>query len=293
MSTTTNSGKYLFSGSGNTGHTIFTITDDADYFEQSTKLDKDGDPLVCVMLSGLGANVIFEDSNQYTTQRHELLPATYTTSEISAKLARGDKLTAKGQAIFDHANEIRDYYTARLVEEKLTNKERRDSQFATDLMSALRIRGTIKPEYAGIYHKLQDFYLADTKWDNLVSTQKPVSGNQEFASGNSLKPARVDLKYVDHMYSSSNKSNLNKVNYCRYYFTDRNDYLYEFSVPASNTLRTFLEHYFQTFNESNTPWMNVTIFARREQCPVPFYKNEFNYFKIIDWAGLTNNTQGE
>ena len=265
--------------------------DDVDYFEQSTRLDKAGDPLVCVMLSGMSANVIFENPAQ--PQHHALFPTTYTASEISVKLARGDKLTDKGQAIFDHANEIRDYYTARLVEEKLTNKERRDSQFATDLMSALRIRGTIKPEYAGIYHKLQDFYLADTKWDNLVATQKSVSNNQEFASANSFKPAKVELKFVDHLYSSGNKTLHNKISYCRYYFTDRHDYLYEFSVPASNTLRTFLEHYFQTFNESNKPWMNVTIFARRELCPVPFYRNEFNYFKIIDWAGLTYNTQGE
>jgi len=275
-------------------HIMDTSDNDiSDYFETSTVLDEAGDPLVCVMLSGMGANVIFEDSNQYAIQQHELLAATYTTSEISAKLARGDKLTAKGQAIFDHANEIRDYYTARLVEEKLTNKERRDSQFATDLMKALSIRGSIQPEYAGIYHKLQDFYLADTKWDNLVATQKSVSNNHEFASVKSMKPARIDLKFVDHLYSSSNKSFSNKVNYCRYYFTDRHNYLYEYSVPSSNILRPFLENYFQTFNESNTPWMNVTIFARREVCPVPYYRNEFNYFKIYDWAGLTNNTQGQ
>lgn len=293
MSTTKSSGKYLFSGSGNTGHTIFTITDDADYYETSTVLDEAGDPLVCVMLSGLGANVIFEDSNPYTIRRHELLPATYTTSEVSAKLARGHKLTAKGQAIFDHANEIRDYYTARLVEEKLTNKERRDSQFATDLMKALSIRGSIQPEYAGIYHKLQDFYLADTKWDNLVETHESVSDDHEFSSVIALTPQTIDLKFVDHLYSSSNKSFSNKVNYCRYYFTDKYDFLYEFSVPSSNILRPFLENHFQTFSEANKPWMPVKISARREQCPVPYYRNEFNYFKIYDWAGLTNNTQGE
>ena len=290
MTTHSTLNKSIFNSNSPLYHIMDTSDNDiSDYFETSTVLDEAGDPLVCVMLSGLGANVIFKDSNQYTTQRHELLFATYTASEISAKLARGDKLTAKGQAIFDHANEIRDYYIARLVEEKLTNKERRDSQFATDLMAALRIRGTIKPEYAGIYHKLQDFYLADTKWDNLVATQKSVSNNHEFASVDTLKPTHIDLKFVDHLYSSSNKSFSNKVNYCRYYFTDKYDFLYEFSVPSSNILRPFLENHFQTFNESNKPWMPVLISARREQCPVPYYRNEFNYFKIFGWAGLMNS----
>ena len=292
MSTIKNSGKSLFSG--NTGHPIFTISDDVDYFEQPTKLDKDGDPLVCVMLSGMGANVIFENSEQSTTtQLRELLPATYTTSEVSYKLANGDKLTNKGQYIVDQANEIRDYYTARLVEEKLTNKERRDSKFATDLMAALSIRGSIQPEYAGIYHKLQDFYLSDTKWDRYVETHKSVYDNHEFAHTMGLTPTHIDLKFVDHLYSSSNKSFDNKISFCRYYFTDKHNYLYEFSVPEKNILRPFLENYFQTFNESNNPWRTVHISAQREVCPVPIYKNEFNYFKILGWTGLNNAIQGE
>ena len=269
-------------------HIMDTSDNDiSDYFERAIKLAKDADPFACVMLSGLSPDAIFETDE--AENEAGIFGYSYSASEISEKLQRGVKLTNKGQTIVGQANEIRDYYIARLVEEKLTNKERRDSQFATDLMKALQTRGSIQPDYAGIYHKLQDFYLADTKWDNLVATQKSVSNNHEFASVKSMKPARIDLKFVDHLYSSSNKSFSNKVSYCRYYFTDRHNYLYEFSVPASNILRPFLENYFQTFNESNTPWMNVTIFARREVCPVPYYRNEFNYFKIHGWAGLMNS----
>ena len=269
-------------------HIMDTSENDlSDYFERATVLAKDADPLACVMLSGLSPDAIFKTKK--TDSNTDAFGYSYTADQISKKLQHGDRLTDKGQAIVNQANEIRDYYIARLVEEKLTNKERRDSKFATDLMAALKIKGIIQPDYAGIYHKLQDFYNSDIKWDNFVATQRSVSNDHEFASVKSFKPARIDLKFVDHLYSSGNKTLHNKISYCRYFFTDKHDYLYEFSVPASNILRPFLENYFQTFNESNTPWMNVTIFARREVCPVPYYRDEFNYFKINDWAGLMNS----
>ena len=284
------SGNTLFSN--NTLMNILETPPTEDYFEKSIPLSKDADPLLCIMMAGLPASTMFTDQKQ-TSDDDLFAFGGLTAQEISGKLNRGDELTHKGQLMVDKATEIREYYTARLVEEKLTNKERHDSKFATDLMKALNIRGSIQPQYAGIYHKLQDFYLADTKWDCFVDTHMSVSNNHEFASVDTMKPITMDLKFVDHLYSSGNKSLHNKTSYCRYYFTDKYDYLYEFSIPSSNILRPFLENYFQTFNEAHTPWKSVTISARRNQCPVPYYRNEFNYFKIFGWAGLINNTQGE
>ncbi len=251
-----------------------------DYFggEKPSPLAKDGDPLVCVMLSELSPDSIFKIERETDGGIcADMFGYAYNADKISEKLQRGDELTDKAQAIFNLANEIREYYTARLVEEKLTNKERRDSKFATDLMKALNIRGSIQPEYTGIYHKLQDFYQSDIKWDNFVQTHKSVSDNHEFASVKSMTPSQIDLKFVDYMYSSSNKSFNNKISYCKYYFTDRHNYLYEFSVPSKNILRSFLEHYFQT----SEPWKSVQISARRKACPVPYYRNDFNYFQIF------------
>ena len=261
-----------------------------DYFEKAIDLAENADPLLCVMMGGLPTDSMFTDKALLNEHEWDF---GLTSNEISEKLQRGDELTQKGLLMVEKATEIREYYIARLVEERLTNKERCDSKFATDLAKALNVKGSIKPEYAGIYHKLQDFYNSDIKWDNFVDTYKSVSNNHEFASVNQMKPITMDLKFVDHLYSSGNKTLNNKTSYCRYYFTDKYDYLYEFSIPAHNILRSFLENYFQTFNEAHKPWKTVTISARRNQCPVPYYRNEFNYFKIFGWAGLANKLQGE
>lgn len=275
------SGNTLFGN--NTLMNILETPPTEDYFEKATPLHKGADPLLCVMIAGLPASTVFTDQKQLSEHEWEF---GITAREISGKLNSGDELTHKGQLIVDKATEIREYYLARLVEEKLTNKDRRDSTFATDLAKALNVRGSIQPQYAGIYHKLQDFYDSDIKWDNFVDTHQSVSNNHEFASADSLKPITVELKFVDHLYSSGNKTLHGKTSFCRYYFTDKHDYLYEFSVPEKNILRPFLESYFQTFNEAHTPWKSVTISAQREVCPVPYYRNEFNYFKIFSWAGI-------
>ena len=258
--------------------TLSNILDSAtpveDYFEKAIDLAENADPLLCVMMGGLPADTMFADKEQLSEHEWDF---GLTSQEISQKLHSGDELSPKGQLMVEKATEIREYYIARLVEERLTNKDRRDSKFATDLAKALNVKGSIKPQYAGIYHKLQDFYNSDIKWDNFVETHKSVSNNHEFASVNQMKPITMDLKFVDHLYSSSNKSFNNKISYCNYYFTDRHNYLYEFSVPSKNILRSFLEHYFQT----SEPWKSVQISARRKACPVPYYRNDFNYFKIF------------
>ena len=239
------------------------------------------------MLSGLSPESIFHE----VQGSDDDMDITWglTAADISQKLKDGHELTNKGQAIVKEAREIKDYYIARLVEEKLTNNNRKDSLFATDLVRALNTKGTIEPQYAGIYHKLQDFYRADITWDKFVGNFKSVSNQHEFASVTQMTATDIELKFTDHIYSSSNKSVNNKTNYCRYYFTDRYDYLYEYSIHASNQLRPFIENYFQTFSEATKPWKNVKIFAKREVCPVPLYRNEFNYFKIFGWAGLMNS----
>ena len=73
---------------------------------------------------------------------------------------------------------------------------------------------------------------------------------------------------------------------------DSDRYLYEYSIVSNNPLRPFLENYFQTFNDAGAPWKNAKVGIRKVSSPVPMYKDEFMYYKIHDWHGLTY-TQGE
>jgi len=261
-------------------------TDSDDYFrEEALELPTDSDPFLCVMLSGMSPKTVFEDCD---FADEDLMFYILSPQEVAQKLQKGIKLKPQGEYTRVMVNSIREYYTSRLIEEKLTSRVRSNPEFSKDLMQALNIRGSIQPEYAGFYNKLWDMYDSDLAWDMFVSNCKSASQNHS-----RLDTKTVDLKFYTSVHGVSNKSLKNKkLNYTRYFFVDRKKYLYEHSVLTNNPVRPFLENYFQTFSEISRPWKSVKISLKLSQSPVPVYRDDFNYYKITDWAGLNNN-QGE
>lgn len=251
------------------------------YEEEALELDPDADPFLCIMLSGMSPKSVFQNL-EYNDE--DLMLYIMGPEEISNRLASGSKLKEKGEHTRAMVNNIRDYYTTRLIEEKLTGKTRANNTFSSDLMAALNIRGCIRPEFVGLYNKLWDMYDSDIAWDMFVTNCK--SATQDY---DSFRPRSVELKFFTSTHGVSNKSlssKNKKINYVRYFFVDQDKHLYEHSVVSNSPIKIFLESYFQTFSEANRPWKTVNISTRRNSSPVPVYKDDFMYYKIHDWSRL-------
>ena len=247
--------------------------------EAPLKLHSDSDPFLCIMLSGMSPKRVFED---YDYADEDLMLYILGPDEVAEKISNGDKLRKSGQSTKTMVDNIRDYYTNRLIEEKLTGKTRSNPEFSVDLMRALNIRGYICPEYVGLYTKLWDMYNSDVAWDMFVNNCKTASKKHDV-----FNTRKVDLKFYTSVYGVSNKNtDYKKRNYTKYYFVDRDNYLYEHSVITNCSTKPFLENYFKTFSIADKPWKSVNISVRQADCPVPVYRDEFMYYKIHDWASL-------
>jgi hypothetical protein len=259
----------------------YDIGNDEYFREEPLQLQSESDPFLCIMLSGMSPKSVFEN---YDYADEDLMLYILGPDEVAKKISNGDKLRPAGQHTKIMVDNIREYYTNRLIEEKLTGKVRSNSDFSTDLMMALNIRGSINPKYVGLYNKLWDMYDSDIAWDMFVDNCKSASKKYDV-----FNTRKVDLKFYTSVYGVSNKkAGSRKQNYTRYYFIDKEKNLYEHSVLTSSPIKLFLENYFQTFNASDKPWKSVHISVRQTDCPVPVYKDEFMYYKILDWAGLDN-----
>ena len=251
------------------------------YEEDTLELDPDADPFLCIMLSGMSPKSVFQNL-EYDDE--DLMLYIMGPEEIANRLASGAKLRDKGEHTRVMVNNIRDYYTTRLIEEKLTGKTRSNTDFSTDLMAALNIRGCIRPKFVGLYNKLWDMYDSDIAWDMFVTNCKSATKDYD-----SFRARSIELKFFTSIYGVSNKSSSNKkrkLNFVRYFFVDKEKNLYEHSVTTNSSTKIFLESYFQTFSEANRPWKNVSISTRKRNSPVPLYKEDFMYYKIYDWARL-------
>ena len=143
----------------------YDVGNDEYFREEPLQLQPESDPFLCIMLSGMSPKSVFED---YDYADEDLMLYILRPDEVAKKIYNGDKLRAAGQHTNVMVDNIREYYTNRLIEEKLTSKLRSNSDFSTDLMRALNIRGSIDPKYVGLYNKLWDMYDSDIAWDMFV-----------------------------------------------------------------------------------------------------------------------------
>jgi hypothetical protein len=251
------------------------------YEEEALELDPDSDPFLCIMLSGMSPKSVFQNLDY---DDEDLMLYIMGPEEIANRLASGAKLRDKGEHTRVMVNNIRDYYTNRLIEEKLTGKTRSNIDFGTDLMAALNIRGCIRPKFVGLYNKLWDMYDSDIAWDMFITNCK--SATQDY---DTFRSRSTELKFFTSIYGVSNKSlssKSRKLNFVRYFFVDKEKNLYEHSVTSNSPIKIFLESYFQTYSEADRPWKTVSISTRRKSSPVPVYRDDFMYYKIYDWARL-------
>ena len=107
-------------------------TGNDEYFREAPlKLQSDSDPFLCIMLSGMSPKRVFED---YDYADEDLMLYILGPDEVAEKISNGDKLGKSGQSTKTMVDNIRDYYTSRLIEEKLTGKTRSNPEFSADLM---------------------------------------------------------------------------------------------------------------------------------------------------------------
>ena len=268
----------------------FDIDGDA-LIELPVELVPGADPFLCTVLSGLNSKscINVKLKNKTDTGNNfvkDLMDYWMDVCEVSEALyIEKFPLTAKGKLLKDQVDECRDYYLNRFVSEKLSGKQRMRSEFIHDVSHALEIKGIVKAEYAGLYHKLLDFYQNDKTWDMLVDVGRSADNNYSTWKSNTFK-----LKFICKSFSSSNKTKKVKTNYVNYFFMDGNRFVYKYSVYSGNALIPFLENYFETEKDHNSPYKSVSCHLSLYKCPVPYYGDDFKYYEIRDFALLNYNS---
>ena len=256
--------------------------DNQDYKEMPTMLHPDADPFLITVLNSMITSAVFHDELPSKRDLLSDISGWMDAEELSTAIyTEGQELSNKAKLLKNEVEQCREYYIGRLVEEKLCSKPRMRPEFVTDLKNALNARGVIQPDYVGLYNTLLTMYNSDKTWDFVKHTRNLPKIEDDDYAGHT-----VELKYLSETRSSSNKSSSRKTSYKNIYFTDADNYLYEYTVKLPNSLIPFLEQYFQVNNQFNKTTKTVSVRRKRVSTPVPLYAGEFFYYKIYDFVVL-------
>ena len=263
--------------------TQYSIFEEDQVKELPTKLHPDADPFLITVLNTMITSAVFNDDSPNERDLLSDIKGWMDAEELSTAIyTEGQALSTKAKLLKAEVEQCRDYYIGRLVEEKLSSRPRLRSEFVTDLKKALDAKGIIEPQYVGLYNTLLSMYDNDKTWDFMVKHTKNLTKMEE----DSYAGHRVELKYLTETRSGSNKSSSRKTSYKNIYFTDQDNYLYEYNVWLPNPLVPFIEQYFQVNNEFKKATKSVSVRRKRVSSPVPLYAQDFFYYKIFDFVVL-------
>lgn len=267
-------------------HNQLPLDDDwalEDYKEMPMELHPDADPFLITVLNQMITNAVFNDDLPKDRNIMSDISGWMDAQELSTAIySEKQELSSKAKLLKAEVEECRDYYIARLIEEKLSSRPRMRSDFVTDLKKALDAKGVINPDYVGLYNTLLSMYDNDKTWDFMVKHTKNLPKGEE----DSYAGHNVELKYLTSTRSGSHKSSSRKTSYKNLYFTDQDNHLYEYTIRLPNPLIPFIEQHFQINNEFNKATKTVSVRRKRVSSPVPLYSGEFFYYKIYDFVVL-------
>ncbi len=164
------------------------------------------------------------------------------------------------------ADEIKEYYRAKIITDTLSSKRRR-SDYRSDLIMALALLDMCqtKRSFMPMLIKLPSFYNEDIKLEKLTSEYKSVS-SAETDSGNVSEFKVVTLNLVDQVKVDRRHQKVHQ-----FYFTDSDGYLYSLATELKNSLIPFL---------SVIASRPITLRCRVKPLKHKFYN--FNFYSILD-----------
>ncbi len=164
------------------------------------------------------------------------------------------------------ADEIKEHYRAKIINDTLSSKGRR-SDYRSDLIMALALLDMYqtKRSFIPMLIKLPEFYKEDIKLENIAASYTSVP-NVEVNDGKVSELLDVELKLVDQV--RVNRRNLKGHSL---YFADSNNKLYVLNTDLKNSLLPFI-----SMLESKT------IKLRCRVKPVHQRFHEFNFYSILD-----------
>lgn len=164
------------------------------------------------------------------------------------------------------ADEIKEYYRAKIITDTLSSKSRR-SDYRSDLIMALALLDMCqtKRSFMPMLIKLPSFYNEDIKLEKLSSEYKSVSST-ETDIGNVSEFKVVTLNLVDQVKVDRRNQKVHQ-----FYFADSDGYLYSLATDLKNSLIPFL---------SVIASRPITLRCRVKPLKQKFHN--FNFYSILD-----------